>query len=536
MRISYIGGTPGADSNAYTVVDTTQMGGGGVLSNGGANTVVVNIKNDQTGTLKEYRSADKGSTWTQISQTSVAIPAAGQSNSYEFSVLQFTDWKLEWVNGGTAQTVWAVDIGTIKKPRSGSPTPNDLKLDGTHRDVVQWCLCPWALSGHGAVPLDEASVDPDCTGYPITNVGRTTGIDDPDSGNNAVRLLESSGAGSTYHRTRTPTVADAGTWSDIDFWVRAAGCDWFVAGASGVGFYGYGRFSTGETSGLAAGATLSIIEGSAGSGWQKWRLGIRSVGSQPNLYFYTADSTPQTTYDAGAGGNGFDLYLPTMTQPRASAWADESLLDNGTKRGADPANADPATQSLFYERFKTINNLAALFGEDGRSSNLETNHADPVGAGSGDDPPCAVMGVASCESGGQLFRWDGAGGEYQYLFRDGAELKLTRHDGASPDTQTFGSGLGSLLDSPQMIHLFGLGGRQWALCIGGVYRDTVTMADLASATMTSFRPFNATGTGGVVMAEYALFGDLSSLSTWSAILAKLQNSAGGLAMQLRWNV
>jgi hypothetical protein len=426
--------------------------------------------------------------------------------------------------------------GVTQSHRSGilNRTPNDLKLDGVHRDVVQWCLCPGALSGYGAMALIEASVPADLTTWDEpAGIQAITG-----SGPYVVRGDGLSGKHYFGHSVATSYIYAA--WSDMlltstrvgsQQWVRLS-----INRSTNIAWFNFDIINgvTGNTSASGPIGELSV-DGTEFSIRLQQHFIIASV-PRPRVHLLSSDDANDIPADfVLSTGDGLDVDSAEFIQPRASAWADESLLDDGTERGADLAPVGNA-QPLFYERFKTVNNLTALFGEDDRSSYLETNHADPVGAGSGDDPPCAVIGVASCESGGQLFRWDGAGGEYQYLFRDGAELKLIRHDGASSDTQTFGSGLGSLLDSPQMIHLFGLGGRQWVLCIGGVYRDTVTMADLASATMTSFRPFNATGTGSVVMAEFALFGDLSSLSTWSAILAKLQNEAGGLAMQLRWNV
>jgi hypothetical protein len=133
VRLSYMSGTPGADANTYNVVNSTLLGGANFFSHTGTRRVMVTIKNSHAGTLKEYRSTDKGATWTQISETAVAAPAASASNTYKYHVSQFNDWKLDWVNGGSAQTTFTVDISLLSHV---AVTTETMRTSGTNNTVT----------------------------------------------------------------------------------------------------------------------------------------------------------------------------------------------------------------------------------------------------------------------------------------------------------------------------------------------------------------------------------------------------------------
>jgi hypothetical protein len=108
-RLKYTAGTP-TDSDTFILFSTYDAGlGGNFFSHAFTTKFEITIKNSQIGTLKEYRS-DDGITWTQISETAVAIPAASASNTYPYDVGQYKHWKLVWVNGGTTQTTFTVDM------------------------------------------------------------------------------------------------------------------------------------------------------------------------------------------------------------------------------------------------------------------------------------------------------------------------------------------------------------------------------------------------------------------------------------------
>lgn len=112
-RLRYAGSTPGADSNSYVLFDTTALtsgGGLGLTALGSPGRFVVNIRNDQTGTLRAYRL--NGSTWEQA-YPDQAVAASSTGGIYDFFVGTFDHFRLVWVNGGSAQTVWSVDMALL---------------------------------------------------------------------------------------------------------------------------------------------------------------------------------------------------------------------------------------------------------------------------------------------------------------------------------------------------------------------------------------------------------------------------------------
>jgi len=78
--------------------------------------LVVDLKNDQAGTLFWYKSQTRNTApsaapvWVAIGTAPIAIAAANASNQSEYLVEEFADWKLEWTNGATPQTQFIVDL------------------------------------------------------------------------------------------------------------------------------------------------------------------------------------------------------------------------------------------------------------------------------------------------------------------------------------------------------------------------------------------------------------------------------------------
>jgi hypothetical protein len=119
IRVAATGGTPGADANTYKMFDSTVTFTGGSLRSHDISRINFTIQNNQTGTLNAYWSANRGVTWNQYDSRAVPIPGAGLSNGpYSYLVDTYEDWKLDWVNGGSAQTVWRPDIIMIRNDRA----------------------------------------------------------------------------------------------------------------------------------------------------------------------------------------------------------------------------------------------------------------------------------------------------------------------------------------------------------------------------------------------------------------------------------
>lgn len=120
LSIAVISATPGADTNVYNLFNSVTSFGGGLLPSKGASRVNVNIKNSHAGTIRSYRSGDKGTTWTQFGND-IVVPAAGAtdvSGPYMFLVDTYRDVKIDWVNGGSAQTTWLPEVTMVCGDRS----------------------------------------------------------------------------------------------------------------------------------------------------------------------------------------------------------------------------------------------------------------------------------------------------------------------------------------------------------------------------------------------------------------------------------
>jgi hypothetical protein len=106
IQVGVTGGTPGADSNEYTLFDSTVAFLKSTLPPMGINRAQFTVNNTQSGSLKSYFSPDKGTTWNLNSTTTVAANAGITAGPYDFALSGAIDWKLTWLNGGSAQTPW----------------------------------------------------------------------------------------------------------------------------------------------------------------------------------------------------------------------------------------------------------------------------------------------------------------------------------------------------------------------------------------------------------------------------------------------
>lgn len=127
-RLKYSGSTPGADASTYNLWTSVTAGGANLASMSGSKYFLLDLKNSHAGTLKAYKGAARDSTgavtFSQIEQFSVPAAPSAESNKYEFVIDAYTDWKLDWVNGGSAQTTWLVDMSLHNVSSSmGLPDP-----------------------------------------------------------------------------------------------------------------------------------------------------------------------------------------------------------------------------------------------------------------------------------------------------------------------------------------------------------------------------------------------------------------------------
>jgi len=128
LRVAVVAATPGADANVYVMFDSTVTFGVGIdgdsrnctLRAHNISRVTFAVENSQAGTLRAYRSVDKGLAWDQVGgDIVVAIAAATDiSGPYDYLVDTYTDFRLTWVNGGVAQATWRPEVHLIRSDRA----------------------------------------------------------------------------------------------------------------------------------------------------------------------------------------------------------------------------------------------------------------------------------------------------------------------------------------------------------------------------------------------------------------------------------
>ena len=122
--IRYTGATPGADALVYPFFDTvTAFPGARYVGMHRMKRLVVDIANNAAGTFNLYKSSTRVTnpalattrdttkvTWVQIA--TFAVPAVTTtSNILDLLVEEYDDFRLEFVNGGTAQSAtWFPNI------------------------------------------------------------------------------------------------------------------------------------------------------------------------------------------------------------------------------------------------------------------------------------------------------------------------------------------------------------------------------------------------------------------------------------------
>lgn len=122
--VKYTGAVPGADTNTYNLVNSITGGWPGYWPAAfGVHKVLIDIHHDKLGTIKWYKSMDdlstQSPTWVQMDEVAVAAPASTDGTQVEILVEAQKHVKIDWVNGGTAQTTFHVNIG-LTDQRAGA--------------------------------------------------------------------------------------------------------------------------------------------------------------------------------------------------------------------------------------------------------------------------------------------------------------------------------------------------------------------------------------------------------------------------------
>ena len=113
VQLTYTGTAPGADTNEYTLFDsTTAFPAAKFCALEGLGRFVLSLVNSQAGTLNLYRytSSRLAAARTKVYTTAVAAAAANSNNPFDLRVGEYSDFAVTWTNGGSAQTTWLVDM------------------------------------------------------------------------------------------------------------------------------------------------------------------------------------------------------------------------------------------------------------------------------------------------------------------------------------------------------------------------------------------------------------------------------------------
>lgn len=109
----YYGDPPGADTNDYVLYSTTSALGQAIQQGDpGIHRVRVDIACDNDGTINFFKSRDRGVTWRLV-EASAETASATATIKYEALMEPFYDYKLEWENGGAAQTYFEADVAIL---------------------------------------------------------------------------------------------------------------------------------------------------------------------------------------------------------------------------------------------------------------------------------------------------------------------------------------------------------------------------------------------------------------------------------------
>lgn len=106
---TYNGSTPGADSNTYVLFSSvTAFPGKRFAGMYGMKRFVCGVRHSSAGTINLYKSADRGTNWVLADTFSAASTTA--EDLYDALVEHMDDFKVEWVNTGSAQSPWVVSL------------------------------------------------------------------------------------------------------------------------------------------------------------------------------------------------------------------------------------------------------------------------------------------------------------------------------------------------------------------------------------------------------------------------------------------
>lgn len=108
---------PGISESKVLFDSTVAFPGKRMAQGAGLKRIKIDVTHDQDASIRLDKSDDRGATWV-TAQPAVTAAAASQPANEALDVSGYDDFRVVWVNGGTAQTVWEPSV-SLSEERSG---------------------------------------------------------------------------------------------------------------------------------------------------------------------------------------------------------------------------------------------------------------------------------------------------------------------------------------------------------------------------------------------------------------------------------
>lgn len=190
-------------------------------------------------------------------------------------------------------------------------------------------LVLWLRADKG-ITLNELAITAMASWTDIRRASLVAGQTDPFGGTAAVSLVEDNTAGNTHGAVNSPPGVISGLVSTCTIYAKAGTRTWCFLGDAVAGNGGaYFNLSTGAIGTLSGGAT-AVSAVSAGGGWFKLSVTVALPNSSISIFLATADNG--AVYAGDSVSNIF-AFQGIQSQPKVSAWADQSGLGHNVTQG-----------------------------------------------------------------------------------------------------------------------------------------------------------------------------------------------------------
>ncbi len=134
-RLFYRGQPPGADTKVYTLFDSTVLfPAANMVQQAGLLRFVAEVAHTNNGALRLFRSEDRGVRWQQVEQ--LEAPGTDGQSQVDWDIEPYSDIRVDWKNGGFAQTAWTVVMNLLPRLPTIIMVPGE--ADWVNEDDEPW--------------------------------------------------------------------------------------------------------------------------------------------------------------------------------------------------------------------------------------------------------------------------------------------------------------------------------------------------------------------------------------------------------------